>query len=55
MCGDKIEFKKDPDNDMWIGPDGCHYDEIPEAMYSIFSLCGCGSPDDIHKLLIESA
>lgn len=49
-----FEFKKDPENDMWIGPDGCHYDTQSEAMFhSLNCGCGCGNPGGIHKFVIE--
>ncbi len=54
MSDKAFEFKTDPDNDMILGADGCHYDTIPEAAYGSFlELCGCGNPEDIHLVLIE--
>lgn len=46
-------FKTD-DNEMFIGPDGCHYDTKSEAMYyGVFNLCGCGNPEEVHQLLLD--
>lgn len=55
---DKWEFKIDPDNNMLIGPNGCHYEEHekPNAMYfDQLGLCGCGRPECIHKLIVDCA
>ncbi|MEC9268497.1 MAG: hypothetical protein VX464_20730 [Pseudomonadota bacterium] len=48
------EFKKDPDNGMLIGPDGCHYETEAHAFYfAQFGLCGCGRPEDVHAFLLN--
>ena len=48
-----IKFEKDPANGMVVGPDGCHHDTEAEAMYYSLGLCGCGSPDEVHQMLID--
>ena len=49
-----FEFKRDPENGMLIGPSGCHYDTEGEAMYyDQIGLCGCGSPTEVHKFLLD--
>lgn len=50
----RFEFKRDTDNEMLIGPDGCHYDTEAEALYfNMKASCGCGSPHEVHAFLIE--
>ena len=52
----RFEFKTDPSNGCLIGPDGCHYDTEAEAMYySSFAACGCGCPEEVHKLIVDCA
>ncbi len=52
----RFEFKTDPNNGYLIGPDGCHYETQAEAMfYNLYASCGCGCPEDIHKLLVDCA
>lgn len=48
------DFQVDPKNGMLIGPDGCHYETQQEAMYSSLGLCGCGSPEEVHELIVSS-
>jgi hypothetical protein len=51
---DRFDFKRDPQNQMLIGPDGCHYDDEASAMYyGQIGLCGCGRPEEVHKFLLE--
>lgn len=51
----RFVFKRDPMNDMLIGPDDCHYDTEAEAMYfNLKASCGCGRPCDVHHFLIDS-
>lgn len=41
---------RDPDNEMLIGPDGCHYEnEHQAAHFGLLGLCGCGSPEDAYN------
>ena len=48
----KFEWKKDPANDMWIGPDTCHYDTQREAMhFGVLGMCGCGNPKEAYNFL----
>lgn len=43
-------LKKDPENGMLVGPDGCHYDnEHQAAHYGLLHLCGCGCPEDAYN------
>jgi hypothetical protein len=50
----RFVFKIDPDNECIVGQDGCHYDSEAEAMYfAQTGLCGCGSPEDVHQMLID--
>jgi hypothetical protein len=49
-----FEFKVDESSGRIIGHDDCHYDSKAEAMYfGQLELCGCGNPDDVHRLIIE--
>lgn len=39
-------IEKDPVVGMYVGPDGCHYDTIWEALWcGRIGMCGCGSPE----------
>lgn len=50
----RFTFNRDPNNEMLIGPDGCHHNTEAEAMYyDQTGLCGCGCPEDVHKFLID--
>lgn len=52
--GARFVFKRDPANDMLIGPDGCHHDTEAKAMYyDVADGCGCGDPEDVHSFLVE--
>lgn len=43
-------LKRDPENGLLIGPDGCHYDtEKKAAHYGLLHLCGCGSPEEAYN------
>ena len=44
-------LKRDPENGMLIGPDGCHYFNEHQAAHSgLLHLCGCGVPEDAFNL-----
>ena len=48
----KFEWKRDPSNDCWVGPDGCHYDEKWEARnIGVLGMCGCGWPEETFNFL----
>ena len=50
----RFEFKRSPDSECLIGPDGCHYENEADAMYyGQLQLCGCGCPEEIHKFLLD--
>lgn len=50
----RFEFKTDPQNDLLIGPDGCHYENERKAMYyDQLHFCGCGDPYSMHAFVIE--
>lgn len=49
----RFVFNRDASNGMLVGPDGCHYDTEAQAMYFNLGLCGCGNPEEVHKLLID--
>ena len=53
--GKRFTFERDKQNDMLIGPDGCHYDTEAEAMYFSLGLCGCGCPENVHEFLVDCA
>ena len=49
-----FEWKRDPANEMWIGPDGAHYDELWEARsIGVLGMCGCGAPEEAFNFLRE--
>lgn len=44
------------DNGFLVGMDGCHYTNEADAFYyGQLKLCGCGNPDQVHKLLLDCA
>lgn len=50
----RFEFKRDPSNDMLLGPEGCHYETEAKAMYyDQLGFCGCGDPEGMHKFVCE--
>ena len=50
----RFKFKRDPDDGMILGPDDCYYDTEQEAMYyGQIGLCGCGQPEEVHRLLLD--
>lgn len=52
--GDRLVFARDPANGALVGPDGCHYDTESAAVYfGALGLCGCGTPEDVHALLLD--
>ena len=51
---DRFNFVVDDETGMFIGPDDCHYKTKAEAIYyGRMGLCGCGSPSEISKFLID--
>lgn len=48
----RFEFKIDPENGYFIGPDGCHYQNQRAAMYYSLGMCGCGNPSDVSSFLV---
>lgn len=50
----RFEFKRDPENQMLVGPDGCHYDTEAAAMYyGQMKFCGCGCPEEVHRFTMK--
>jgi hypothetical protein len=50
----RFEFKRDPENEMLIGPAGCHYENERQAMYfDQLGFCGCGNPADQHVFVAK--
>ena len=50
----RFEFKRDPQNDMLVGPDGCHHHTERSAMYyGQIGFCGCGDPYSAHEFAIK--
>lgn len=50
----RFKFKRDSENGMLIGPNGCHYESEAEAMYyDQLELCGCGRPEEVHQFLLD--
>lgn len=48
-----MEFKEE--DGRITAPNGCSYENLQEASYHHFTdLCGCGRPEDVHALLIDS-
>ena len=48
-------LKRDPDNGLLIGPDGCHYfNEHQAAHFGLLHLCGCGVPEDAYNFCREA-
>ncbi len=42
------DLKRDPDNNMLVGPDGCHYDTPQAAFYfGVLNFCVCGVPEEV--------
>lgn len=50
---ERFEIKVDPNNEMFIGPDECHYETKYEAIRSKLDLCGCGDPIGNHEFIIS--
>jgi len=50
--GDDFGYKRDPENGMLVGPDGCHYENVHKLYHhALLGLCGCGSPEDVYNFL----
>ncbi len=50
-----MDWPRDPDNGMLIGPDDCHYDTEQEIFhFAVLGLCGCGDTDGAYNFCVRA-